>query len=83
MAKNGVVALELDFRSTYSSYDYPTEPEVTRYFQDNFRDDHSKMIKKVRGASVGAVYRIEAKDLTPYLNLIVKINGIETAIKPV
>ena len=48
MATNDVVAVELDFRSTYDSYKYPTEPEVTRYFKENFPNDHSKMVKKVR-----------------------------------
>ena len=74
-----VIGAEVDFRSNYSAYQYPTDADVTDFFRFKYPEDYSLMVKRVPGGQ-HAVYKVESDNVKRYVGEYVHIRGEKSMI---
>ena len=71
--------LEVDTRRPEWCFNKVKVIEVVKALQVNHRDDYTKCVKMMRGPLSG-IFKIDADDITKYLNTTIEIRGVQLPI---
>ena len=79
MADEPIINAEIDIRSSFTPFDYPSLPEVIQAIERQLPEDRLKVVKQLRGPLLG-LYRLTSNNYDVYKDASITIRNVKIPV---